>query len=373
MATGAHFFGAQPTAFGNQLVGSQFAMFNQPMQLQVARSGYSGPAVMPQSFVPVQSFPSGTQTAMLPSIGQQLMVAVPVQVSGAPVQVTAAPVQVTAAPVQATAASVVQATAAPVQAVCATSMAVAVSSAASAVPFAQAVPKKPDARPAQRSPRDSRVRVIALLGVPITANVAHLERTVETVFGAQVLRSQALWNRATVLVEMDRDILIQKRVSVGLPGVCALASSKGAVAVPKESAVLNVRFFVLHPAQDFVSTPEENEVYARAEQEWAQKVRVGEFRDDLLLARKLEEASGETWVELATPLEVRRVAEVPGQRRLYTQLYLAFQDEASALEAAVASDGKIIEAMGLRMVVRSEYAKPGAIDPAPRVQNPNLQ
>eukprot|EP00756_Hemistasia_phaeocysticola_P038745 Hpha_TRINITY_DN16779_c5_g2::TRINITY_DN16779_c5_g2_i1::g.79340::m.79340 len=219
------------------------------------------------------------------------------------------------------------------------------------------------------------LRVLILVGVSPTASVLRLERAVEKALEAKVIRSQPLWNRGGLVVEMDREVFLRsRRLAVGLPGVHLLRSCKETIAAPSPSPILNVRFFVLDPNIDFAGSAMDKVVHKRAKEEWKlQTEEDGEFGDYLLLGQHLEAEAGESWIKMAKPIRPKRMTEVSGRQiRLYTQLYFGFADASITLRVSETTDGKVIQAFGLHLVIRSEYAKPWAMDKAPQIANPRL-
>eukprot|EP00756_Hemistasia_phaeocysticola_P038744 Hpha_TRINITY_DN16779_c5_g1::TRINITY_DN16779_c5_g1_i1::g.79335::m.79335 len=218
------------------------------------------------------------------------------------------------------------------------------------------------------------LRMLMLVGVSPAASVPRLERAVENTLDAKVLRSQPLWNRGGLLLVMDRDVFLRsRRLAIGLPGVHLLGSCKETISPKAQSPILNVRFFVLDPNLDFSGSAKDEAVHKRAVAVWGRTEGDDGFSDDLLLGQHLETEAGESWIKMARPIQPRRKTEVSGrQARLYTQLYFAFAEASIASRVSETTDGTTIHALGLRLVIRSEYAKPWAMDKAPQVVNPRL-
>eukprot|EP00756_Hemistasia_phaeocysticola_P007582 Hpha_TRINITY_DN14324_c0_g1::TRINITY_DN14324_c0_g1_i3::g.87092::m.87092 len=214
-------------------------------------------------------------------------------------------------------------------------------------------------------------KVLNLVHLPLDTDVPQLERTLEKQVGCKVVRSLAAWNKASLLVELEELVrLPERRTPVGTCGVQALASRKKDVVAVPTSTVLNVRFYVLDPFQDYKGTEREREMHRRALRDFAGLCPAG---FDMQLGAAMQESGRETWSEMASPLQPQRMLMAEGGKKLlYTQLFFVYDDEDMSTRAAALSDGSVHTVGNLRMVIRAEFSRPHAIDAAPRAWNPAL-
>eukprot|EP00756_Hemistasia_phaeocysticola_P025302 Hpha_TRINITY_DN15999_c0_g1::TRINITY_DN15999_c0_g1_i2::g.71229::m.71229 len=225
--------------------------------------------------------------------------------------------------------------------------------------------------PKSGSPSTS--KVLLLVGLPLHIDVTLLEREVEDTFGRRVVRSLPVWNKAALLVELESPAtLSSRRVPLSINGVHAVPSQKPFVRSIDPTVMLNVRFFVMCPEQDFVATPAESAAYNETEQGW-RRARGLPSGVDFEFGALLEQESGEMWEHLVTPAGARQHTEQPTPfRRMYTQVFFEYANKAVSTKVAAKIDGMILNYKNLRLVIRAEFARPSSVETTLHKRNPRL-
>eukprot|EP01065_Artemidia_motanka_P011988 TRINITY_DN1653_c0_g1_i1.p1 TRINITY_DN1653_c0_g1~~TRINITY_DN1653_c0_g1_i1.p1 ORF type:complete len:543 (+),score=121.40 TRINITY_DN1653_c0_g1_i1:98-1630(+) len=263
-------------------------------------------------------------------------------------------------------------------------------------------PRTPSSSRAGRSPprgqSPATSAVLVLKEVPWDIHLDRMKQEVTQAVHAEVVRMLPLWNKGMVLVELDRRVTFQGRCKVGSRGMVAELSDKDGVKQERPSAMLNARFIVLNPQRDFQAQPQPDEVaaYDEAKRRWPPPLpqqsgkrsppgsaRCEHPRPDqrpgrLMLQRlgqALHEGCSDPWLDMRVPLWPMRHTEqhIEHCRRLYTQLFFRFRDEATAQAAARSGDGQTFVCCGLWMVVRLEPVPVTAVGSEPLMENSGVQ
>eukprot|EP00756_Hemistasia_phaeocysticola_P029767 Hpha_TRINITY_DN16251_c0_g2::TRINITY_DN16251_c0_g2_i1::g.13185::m.13185 len=200
-------------------------------------------------------------------------------------------------------------------------------------------------------------KVVNAVHVSMNADVVALEREIENFLGVVVIRSVPAWGKATLLVELDREVLLPSG-RVTMPGgpIELLASRKDEVVAVPPSEVLNVRFFALDPSTDYEGSEAEIEAYRRALKD------VSKLGKDIKreLGKVMKVCGREPWKKVVAPLQPQRVSvSEDGSELLFVQLYFRYEDIDTATSAAAWSDGTVHTVRGLKFVIRNEFSRAG--------------
>eukprot|EP00756_Hemistasia_phaeocysticola_P030946 Hpha_TRINITY_DN16321_c3_g12::TRINITY_DN16321_c3_g12_i1::g.57851::m.57851 len=214
-------------------------------------------------------------------------------------------------------------------------------------------------------------KVICLLGVSAHADLDELELSVERAFeGTKVVRRLPIWNKATVFVELNRPITWPNApVLINDQGVTAVSSQKTCIALSARTSLVNVRFFLLDPTQDFDGDETQAASYARSQKIWEQSHNKQVW---LGLGALLQRTSEVAWSELLTPRRPARLTDEGPRQRMYAQLFFNYPSESAAEAALNAADGKCVRFGHLKFIMRTAFAAAHTVAAAPRTPNPAL-
>eukprot|EP00756_Hemistasia_phaeocysticola_P031706 Hpha_TRINITY_DN16370_c5_g1::TRINITY_DN16370_c5_g1_i3::g.62466::m.62466 len=231
---------------------------------------------------------------------------------------------------------------------------VAIPVAERAEPEARAAATQPVRQEPPRAQQDAR-RVVAVTGLRINDDLAMLAAVAARNEGAEVVNYLGVWNKNTLLVELDRNATTTRRTCISAPGVhpgIFLGPSPiDRVERPTAWRTLNARVFVMDPKYDYVGSPAEIELYERTKREWL----VADSGESINEMRAIVEAAGgKHWI--IVPRQPRIISSLERQR-CYTQLHFKYSDIKAATHALNQIEGLEDTTGGLRVTIRAEYSK----------------
>jgi len=217
-------------------------------------------------------------------------------------------------------------------------------------------------------------KVLAVLGLAVDADPASVDAIIESNFpGVKVLHRLSVWNKGTVLVELSSPVTLKsQRVTLG-GGLYVMASPKPAVLLPEPAEVLNVRFYVMEPGEDFDASTTQRDAYAEMSQWWRKGDTATSDETLCLLSEVVTSLTPTPWDAYLTPIKPFCFSPHASLRRRYVQVFYEFDSAAQAAKAAADLEGKVLPLGELRIVIHVEYAFKDGLASAPRTAKGSKQ
>eukprot|EP00756_Hemistasia_phaeocysticola_P062423 Hpha_TRINITY_DN5856_c0_g1::TRINITY_DN5856_c0_g1_i1::g.45552::m.45552 len=200
-------------------------------------------------------------------------------------------------------------------------------------------------------------RVVAITGLRIDADLDDLAHRAAEILGAEVVRSLGVWNKSSLVVELDHPVRLRSRNAMAQgnrpgPPVYLCRSPMDHVALPTPCRTLNVRVFVMDPKYDYEGTPAEIAAQDKIKREWTQAKPESEPYE---ISRVVEAVGGRSC--MIVPSRPRMMSLLEPQR-CYTQLLFKYTDIPTATRALNKIEGLQRVVGDMRVTLRAEFSKP---------------
>ncbi|KAJ9444884.1 hypothetical protein DIPPA_32432 [Diplonema papillatum] len=220
--------------------------------------------------------------------------------------------------------------------------------------------------PAHGSHGERLATVLLIKAVPWAVSLSAARSALEVYasrHGAHITKELVpVWDNHMVFAQLDRPVAVRSGDTVEIEGrrLAVEGAKNKAVDASSPSAVVQVRCLVLSPGRDFLVSRDEEREHRRAA--YAEAVS-GTRRLSAAAARAIADTVHPRWEDLVVPPQSLRFTrqEIVSSRRRYAQVLVKLPSKKLAGEVKARVDGTRIEAGGLTMVLRLEYARTNAL------------
>lgn len=184
-------------------------------------------------------------------------------------------------------------------------------------------------------------------------DLGRLKSGIERLTGCQVEMTLVIWNKRMVLMKLNEPFTMKRNTvplfnvqpkTLGQYPVMNISEKKD-IHQPKESAILNIRIFLLKPWEySEIPTKEDNETYDLVNREWDSRVSIYDVK-------KMINLIDDKYYRYIIPVSMFK----RNQKQSYVQFFMEFFDEEGATTIYREKEGNIVEVKGAKSIIRIEY------------------